>query len=352
MRTSHLIAGAVAALASGTSLLAQTEQRTVSGSHVAIYNLAGRMRAVPSTGNAVTIDITRGGADRAQLRIETGALGVRQTLRVIYPSDRIVYPELHDRSRMNFRVRDDGTFSDGGWDERGRSGDVTIRGSGPGMEAWADMVVNIPRGQRIELYLAAGRMDVANVEGDILVDVGAAEVDVAGAKGNLVFDTGSGRVAVRDASGNLTLDTGSGGLTVDRFKGDVLNIDSGSGGVRASDVEVRELRADVGSGGLRLFRTRAAIIQAETGSGGVEIDLLSNPETLDVETGSGGATIRVPATLSAQIEAETNSGGFTTDFEIRTRRFNRNHIEGTIGDGKARIRLEAGSGSIRLLKGS
>jgi hypothetical protein len=350
MRVSSVVAAIILpALAVPHTLAAQVEQRTIRGGQVAIYNLAGVMRAMPGTGDAVAVEITRRGADRDRLRIETGTLRNRETLRVVYPSDRIVYPELRGRTRISMRVRDDGTFSDDGWSRESRD-EVEIRGSGSGLEAFADMVVRVPRGQKIDLYLGAGRVEVANVEGDILVDVGAAEVDVAGTKGNLTLDTGSGRVAVRDVTGSLNIDTGSGGVTIDRVKGDVLNIDSGSGGIQASDVDMRDVEADVGSGGLRFYRTKATNITVEAGSGGVNLELLSDVEDLEVETGSGGATIRLPATVGAELEAETGSGGFSTDFEITTRRVSRNHVVGRIGDGKGRIRLEAGSGSIRLLK--
>ena len=328
---------------------AQVEQRTLRGAAVAVYNLVGHLRAVPGTGDAVTVEVTRQGSGGGQLRIETGQVRGRESLRIVYPSDRIVYRDAREGMRTTVSVREDGTFSDGDWNDQGRDR-VEIRGSGSGLEAHADLLVRVPRGQKIELFLAVGRAEVSNVEGDILVDVGAAAVDVSGTKGNLVLDTGSGFVAVRDVTGNLTLDTGSGGLSVDRMKGDVLNIDSGSGGVRGTDIEVRELNAEAGSGGLRLMGVKATRVIAEAGSGGVELAIASNIETLDVETGSGGATIRLPATLSAEIEAETGSGGFSTDFEIVTRRVSRNHVVGRIGDGKGRVRLEAGSGSIRLLK--
>lgn len=327
--------------------LAQTEQRSVKGSTVAIYNLAGRLRAVAGTGDAVIVEITRGGADAAKLRVEAGPIRDRETLRIVYPSDRIVYP--NSRSRTSINVRGDGTFSDGSWRESSRDR-VDIRGYGPGLEAFADLVVRIPKGQKIELFLAVGHAQITNVEGDVVVDVGAAEVDVAGVKGSLVLGTGSGRVAVRDVTGNLNIDSGSGGLSVDRVTGDVLRIDSGSGGVQGNDITVRQLNADIGSGGLRLFRVKAPNISAQTGSGGITLELLSDIERLDVETGSGGATIRVPATLSAEVDAETGSGGFSSDFDITTRRLSRNHIEGRIGDGRGRIRIEAGSGSVRLLK--
>lgn len=330
--------------------IAQTEQRSVKGAQVAIYNLAGRLRAEAGSGDAVVVEITRVGPDASKLRIESGALRGRETLRIVYPSDRIVYPDMRG-SRTGINVRPDGTFSDGSWDELRSRDRVDIRSSGPGLEAHADLVVRIPRGQKIDLYLAVGRAEVTNVEGDLLLDVGSAEVDVSGTKGNLTLDTGSGRVAVRDVTGDLNIDTGSGGLSLDRVKGGVLRLDSGSGGVQGSDIEVREFSADVGSGGLRMYRMKAAEVVVETGSGGATLELLTNVERLNVETGSGGVTVRAPATLSAEVEIETGSGGFETDFEITTRRVGRNHVQGRIGNGRGSIRIEAGSGSVRLLKG-
>jgi lia operon protein LiaG len=333
-----------------TNAAAQAEQRNIRGSDIAIYNLAGRLRAVAGTGDAVTVEITRGGADASKLRIETGAIRGRETLRVIYPGDRVVYGGNMGRSRSSVYVRDDGTFSDGNWRDGSDHERVEIRGYGPGLEAHADLIVRVPKGQKIALFLAVGRVEVTNVEGDVLVDVSSADVDVAGVKGPLTLDTGSGRVAVRDVTGDLNIDTGSGGLSVERVKGGVLRLDSGSGGIQATDVEVGEFTADVGSGGLRVHRLRAPQVRAETGSGGVTLELLGDVQSLDVETGSGGVTIRAPATLSADVNVETGSGGFQTDFEITTRRVGRNHVEGRIGDGKGRVTVEAGSGTVRLLK--
>jgi lia operon protein LiaG len=339
---------ALSALA--TPLLAQVESRSLKGEKIAIYNLAGRLKATAGTGDAVVVEVTRGGKDAAQLKIETGPIRDFQTLRIIYPSDRIVYPDMRGyRSRSSFNVRPDGTFGGGGWGSGDRDR-VEIRTYGDGLEAYADLNVRIPKGQRIELVLGVGRVEVSNVEGQIAVDVASADVDVTGVKGNLTLDTGSGRVTVRDVTGDLNVDTGSGGLTVDNVKGNVLRIDSGSGGVQGSDIEVREINADVGSGGLRLSRVKSPNVVVETGSGGATIELLSDIEKLDVETGSGGVTIRAPATLSAEVDAESGSGGFSTDFEIVTRRVGRNHVSGRIGDGRGRIRLESGSGTLRLQK--
>lgn len=344
--TSAALATLLALVAS--PLTAQVEQRSIKGGTVAIYNLAGHLRAVAGSGDAVVVEVTRGGHDGAQLKLETGTIRGRETFRVVYPSDEIVYPDMR-RGSTRLDVRDDGTFNEGGSDFRGRDR-VEIRGYGPGLEAFADLVVKIPRGQKVELFLGVGSVDVSNVEGNLYVDVSSADVDVGGVKGDLSLDTGSGRVAVRDVTGNLDVDTGSGGITMERVTGTELRLDSGSGGVRGNDIDVKTFRADVGSGGLQIYRMKATDLDVDTGSGGATLELLSVFDKLVIDTGSGGVTVRAPATLSADVDVETGSGGFQSDFEISTRRVSRDHVEGRIGDGKATIRIEAGSGTVRLLK--
>src|SRR5215468_985598 len=78
---------------------AQTEHRNLSGERVAVYNLAGRVRVQAATGSQVTVDITRSGRDAAKLRLESGDVRGWNSLRVVYPSDRIVYPEWQSRGR-------------------------------------------------------------------------------------------------------------------------------------------------------------------------------------------------------------------------------------------------------------
>ena len=107
---------------------------------------------------------------------------------------------------------------------------------------------------------------------------------------------------------------------------------------------------DVGSGGLQLDRIKAARVSADAGSGGITLGFLGPVTDLTAEAGSGGVTIRLPATQNADVDIETGSGGVDTDFSISTSRFARNRIRGTIGNGEGRIHIEAGSGTVRLLK--
>ena len=147
MRTS-VFPGALFALAA-LPLAAQTPQRyTVSGDNVAIYNLAGAVHVEAGSAGDVVVEVTRGGSDGAKLDVQTGPIGTRQTLRVIYPGDDIIYPALGYHSSSTIDVRDDGTFDDNDHHFFGRGHRVRIRGDGSGVEAYADLRVLVPAGRR------------------------------------------------------------------------------------------------------------------------------------------------------------------------------------------------------------
>jgi lia operon protein LiaG len=331
-----------------------TERHAVPGGSVAVYNLAGRVRVEGGSGADVVVEVTRGGADAGRLRIESGPRRDWQTLRVVYPADRVVYPRLGDSgSRTDLRVDEHGFFGDS--DESGRGfrfgGDrVQIRGSGAGLEAWADLRVVVPRGKRVAVYLAAGEALVSNVDGDLSIDVHAASITTEHTRGKLNLDTGSGSVRVSDAEGNVNLDTGSGSVTVSNIRGDELRMDTGSGSISGSGIEVRLLDADVGSGGVRLTGVRTSRISLDTGSGTTDVEVLTDVDDVNVDAGSGGVSLRLPANAGAEVEIETGSGGVETDFPIQVSRMERNYLRGRLGDGRGRIKIDSGSGRVRLLK--
>jgi hypothetical protein len=332
----------------------QPERRALTGDRVAIYNLAGVMRLERGTGSDVVVELTRGGADAGKLEIATGPVRGRETLRVIYPDDEIVYRELGRGSNTTLRVRDDGTFNDRDdrgkhWSDGGRR--VRIAGSGGGLEAHANVRIAIPPGKRVEVYLAVGQAFASNVDGDLRVDVGAANVTADHLKGSLLVDTGSGDVRLSDAEGDVSLDTGSGNVTVSAVSGPELRLDTGSGNVTAERVATDVLMIDTGSGNVTASSVRARDVKIDTGSGDVRLDLLADLQALDVDTGSGDVTINVPADLGAEVDIETGSGDIDLqNVTVRTTRLERDHLTGAIGDGKGRIRIETGSGGVRLVR--
>ena len=265
-----------------------------------------------------------------------------------YPSDQVVYPEMGRGSRTQLRVNPDGTFGGGDW---GRREEVEIRGSGRGMEAWADLRISVPAGTSLAVYQAVGEADVGAVDGDILVDTGSGAIRAQGGRGSLNLDTGSGEVTVRNFEGDLLVDTGSGSVMLESVRGDDVNVDTGSGEVEGGDITASYLKVDTGSGEIRLSRVSAPEISLDTGSGEVELELLDDVEELVVDTGSGEVTLRLPPELGAEIEVDSGSGGIDVDLPVEVREVKRNYMRGTLGDGRGRIMVDTGSGTIRLIGG-
>lgn len=323
------------------------EVERVSGRSVAVYNLAGHVEVVRGSGSEVVVRIARGGGDAAELSVETGEIRGWSTLRIVYPSDEIVYPEMGRGSNTTQSVRDDGTFSDGG---NGRGDRVRISGRGGGLEAWADLVIEVPAGTDFAVYLAAGEAEARGVEGDLRIDTGTGSVTATDIAGALDVDTGSGQVTVRGVSGSLRVDTGSGQVDVSDVVGDEIEVDTGSGGVKGVGLEADMLHVDTGSGSIDLEAVRSRDVQLDTGSGSIDVELLTDIDHLDADTGSGSITVRAPADLGATVEIDTGSGGIDLDFPIEVRSVRRDHVEGTIGDGRGEMMIDTGSGSVRLIR--
>jgi hypothetical protein len=331
----------------GGSLGAQEVQR-VAGADVAIYNIAGRVEVRGGTAADVVVRVTRGGSGGGELTFETGEIRGRSTLRVIYPDDQIVYPALGRGSNSTFSVRPDGTFGDGGGDNGDR---VRVRGSGAGLEAWADLVIEVPRGITASVYLAVGEMTAQGVDANLRLDTGNGSISATDISGSLDIDTGSGQVSAQGVQGSLSVDTGSGSVRVSDVAGDVVQLDTGSGNVTAAGLQADNLDVDTGSGGVELLQVTSPSVVVDTGSGSVEIELLADVDLLEVDTGSGSVTVRAPADLGATVEIDTGSGGIDLDFPLEVRSVRRDRVEGRLGDGAGTIRIDTGSGSIRIVRG-
>src|SRR5438034_181906 len=82
------------------------------------------------------------------------------------------------------------------------------------VEAYADLRVLVPQGQRIVIHHAVGEARITTVDADLSVDVANSNITAERTRGHLSLDTGSGSVSVTDAQGDVNLDTGSGSVTI------------------------------------------------------------------------------------------------------------------------------------------
>ena len=347
-------AAVLAGLLRSTGAAQLADRQVLRGDRVAVYNLAGSIRLEGTTsGSDVVVTVSKRGADGPRLKVETGNVRGREALRVIFPDERIVFAgsagadEGGRWGTTRLDVDKDGTFGDSkhDWDRGSR---VEIASSGRGFHGYADVSVMVPKGKRIEVYLAAGMATVSNIDGDVQVDVSAASVTTTHTRGVLSLDTGSGDVTVTDALGDVILDSGSGSAKLTGVRGTELRLDTGSGSLSATDVTVDKLTGDTGSGRVRLVGIRAKEIILDSGSGSVELELLEDVERVRIDAGSGSVTIGVPESLGATVDIDTGSGGIDIDIPVTVTRRDRDSLKGSIGDGRGRISIESGSGGVHL----
>ena len=320
---------------------------TLPGDRVTIYDLAGQITIEAGTGSSVVVQVTRLGSDASRLQVETGPLRERQTLRVIFPGDRIVMPQRDWNGNTEMWVRDDGTFGDE-YRGRGEGRRVTIGTRGDGLEAQANLSIAVPPGKSLSVHLGVGRIEASNVNGSLNLDGASADITAHGIHGSLNMDTGSGNVTATDVEGGLHIDTGSGDVRVTGAHSGGISIDTGSGDVTGSTIQGTSINIDTGSGNIDLSGTQSSEITLETGSGDVRLTLQTDIETLDVETGSGNVTLTVPEAFGATVDLETSSGNIVSDVPLQVTRRSEDRLTGRIGDGRGRMSVETGSGDVTI----
>lgn len=172
------------------------------------------------------------------------------------------------------------------------------------------------------------------------------DYDVTAPKGTqLEASSGSGDLRLQDLGGPLKANTGSGSIEAGGFSGRVL-LQTGSGDIRAGLQSANDVKATTGSGSIHLQGVAGALY-AQTGSGDVEIG--GNPSSdWKVETGSGSVTLNVGG-AHFSLDASTGSGSVHSDPPISMHgSIERHHIQGDINGGGPTVRVETGSGDVRI----
>ena len=327
----------------------QAERHRLAGNDLAVYNLVGTLTVGPGTGPDVVVEVTRGGADAAQLRVEIGMVRGRNTLRILFPDDDIVYSRDGRRGRggwnTTLRVNDDGTFGHG--QNEGRR--IRISSRGDGVNAWADVRVLVPGGKSLRAGLGAGQVTANGVTGDLWLQASAGDIDVTETAGRLRLESGSGGISLAQGSGTISVHTGSGEIGLSDVKGDRLHGGSGSGSLTLRGADFERVELQTGSGSIRASAVTARDIELSTGSGGVSVEALTRPDRVEVETGSGSVTVTLPENFGATVRLETGSGGIDLGgMSVTGSRIRRNRVSGTTGDGRGTLTVETGSGSIKV----
>jgi DUF4097 and DUF4098 domain-containing protein YvlB len=164
---------------------------------------------------------------------------------------------------------------------------------------------------------------------NVFLDAGSGSGDIAvdGVGENAKLSTGSGNIHATGLHGGFTANTGSGTIYAEQTGSGDVKAQTGSGNLELRNLH-GGLRAGAGSGDIKVGGTPSSDWKLETGSGSVELWPGSSGFTLDASTGSG----------SVHSDRDVVTHGES----------NRHHVSGTLNGGGPTVRIETGSGSIRI----
>jgi DUF4097 and DUF4098 domain-containing protein YvlB len=156
---------------------------------------------------------------------------------------------------------------------------------------------------------------------------GSGDIKVDGVGNNAKLSTGSGSIHATGLQGGFTLNTGSGDIFADQTGEGDVKAQTGSGSIELREIH-GGLKAGTGSGDIKITGTPSMDWKLETGSGSIEF---------------------WPGNTGFTLDASTGSGSVHTDKEMAVQgSFDKHHITGKINGGGPTVRIQTGSGDVRI----
>jgi hypothetical protein len=232
--------------------------------------------------------------------------------------------------------------------------------------------LKVPRYADLEtLEGSRGAIEVADIDGATLIDVGDGDVHVTRV-GSVKVSRRSGDVTVREVKGDLTVRSFNGEIVVESIHG-VVDVAATNGDLRVHDAG-SDVRANSATGDIEV-RCAKGRVDASSASGSVT--LIGVGGDADASTASGDVIFRGPIrggsyrlkSLSGEVSMtiQPNTPGFVaslttyngqieTDFPLKIEGpmqgpINR-RITGRYGDGQAKISLDSFNGAVKIAKGT
>jgi DUF4097 and DUF4098 domain-containing protein YvlB len=172
------------------------------------------------------------------------------------------------------------------------------------------------------------------------------EYDIeAPANSFLEANSGSGDIKDDGVGENAKLGTGSGSINATGLQNGFI-VNTGSGNIYAESTGQGDVKAQTGSGSVELKGVHGSL-RAGTGSGNIKV---TGTPTSDwkLETGSGSVEFWA-GNSGFTLDASTGSGSVHTDQEMAVQgSFDKHHIVGKVHGGGPTVRIETGSGDIRV----
>ena len=187
---------------------------------------------------------------------------------------------------------------------------------------------------------------VVPVDTEVKSHTGSGAQEISGLSGPVEAGTGSGQLTLTDIGGAVAVRTGSGAIKADGIAGS-FEAHTGSGSVRMTQAAPGDVVVTTGSGSSELHGVVGAL-RVRAGSGRIVVDG-QQEGVWNLDTGSGSVRIDLPEDAAFELDAESGSGGIDIDHPLTVQgKVSKRHLRGQVRGGGDLLRIETGSGSIRI----
>ncbi|MBW2279159.1 MAG: DUF4097 family beta strand repeat protein [Deltaproteobacteria bacterium] len=239
--------------------------------------------------------------------------------------------DSHDEEQVEVEARADSFGGSFRFELTSDGKDARLTGSGSswfGFSASSVSVrITVPREYAIDLETGGGRVEIDDVEGDIVVHTNGGRIEVDGAVGQVEVETSGGRISIDDVDGDVRARTSGGSIDVSEVTGEV-DVRTSGGHIQIHDV--------------------GGPVFAHTSGGRISVRFNDLAEG-EIQTSGGSIEVEVPEGSGIDLDASTSGGRVSLDDDVSIRgSVDRAHVVGEINGGGSELRLRTSGGNVRL----
>lgn len=206
--------------------------------------------------------------------------------------------------------------------------------------------VVVPASTQLNASTGSGSQRISGIAGPLEANTGSGSLNISEIGAGVRARSGSGTIQIDGVKGAVFVRAGSGSIHATNIAGG-FDGQTGSGQVALEQSGPGSVRAETGSGGVELHNIKGSL-QAQAGSGTIKADGDATGEWV-VHTGSGSVELRFPQNASFDLNAHTGSGSIDVGHPVTVQgSIGRKEVHGKVGGGGVPVRVETGSGNIRI----
>ncbi|MYA17960.1 MAG: DUF4097 domain-containing protein [Gammaproteobacteria bacterium] len=207
--------------------------------------------------------------------------------------------------------------------------------------------VSVPRRFDLDLTTAGGKIDIADIDGEVVARTAGGSLVVGEVAGSVHGRTAGGSIRIADATGAVDVGTSGGTIRLGRVGGPVHARTTG-GSIHIDDA-LGSVSAHTTGGSIRLGHV-GGTLDAKTTGGSIRATLARQPEgDSRLRTTGGSIELAVSEDVGVDIDARTTGGRVSSDLQTEVPvSQSKSALVSEVNGGGPKLTLRTTGGSIRL----